>query len=121
MNIMNMNRFSVVTAGLMLASAAFAAEQSWSGQLSDSMCGASHSMMEHGGQKVNPRDCTLACVKGGGKYVFVSKGKVYEIQNQDLKDLQTHAGHSVMLTGELASDGKTIKASKAAMPAAKKA
>lgn len=54
--------------------------------------------------------------KGGGKYVFFSKGKVYEVQNQDLKDLQVHAGQTVKLTGELGSDGKTIKATKIVVP-----
>lgn len=115
-----MKRFAFVMTGLMLVPTAFAAEKSWSGQISDSMCGASHSMMEHGGKKVSPRECTIACVKGGGKYVFVSQGKVFEVQNQDLKDLETHAGHAVKLTGELASDGKTIKVSKVEMPRAKK-
>ena len=99
---------------------AFAAEQTWTGQISDAMCGKDHSMMQHGGKKVSARDCTLECVKGGSKYVFVSKGKVFEIDNQDVKELQVHAGHNVRLTGELASDGKTVHVSKIAMPAAKK-
>ena len=96
---------------------AFAVGQTWTGQISDSMCGADHSMMARGGKKVSARDCTLECVKGGGKYVFVSKGKVYEVQNQDLKDLQVYAGHTVRLTGQIESDGKTIKASKIVMAA----
>lgn len=120
LNIMKQRIFAVGSAWLLVSSAVFAAEQTWSGQISDSMCGASHSMMEHAGKKVNARDCTLECVKGGGKYVFVSKGKVYEIQNQELKDLETHAGHTVKLSGEMQSGGKTIKASKIAMPAGKK-
>lgn len=116
-----MKNFSlVVSAGLILTGTTFAAEQSWTGKISDSMCGASHSMMEHGGKKVSDRQCTIDCVKGGGKYVFVSKGKVFEIKNQDLKDLAVHAGHTVKLTGELGSDGKTITAAKAVMPGKKK-
>lgn len=111
----------VTSLGLTLsAGAAFAAEKTWSGQISDSMCGKDHSMMQHGGKKVGARDCTLECVKGGSKYVFVSKGMVYEIQNQDMTDLQTHAGHNVQLKGELAAGGKTIQVSKITMPAAKK-
>ena len=90
----------------------FAAEQTWTGQISDSMCGADHSMMKHEGKKVSARDCTMECVKGGGKYVFLSKGKVYEIENQDLKELEQHAGHTVKLTGNMSSDGKTIKAAR---------
>jgi hypothetical protein len=98
---------------------ALRAEQSWTGQISDGMCGADHSMMAHDNEKLSTHDCTLACVKGGAKYVFVSQGKVYDIQNQDMKDLETHAGHTVRLTGDLSSDGKTIKASKIVMPQGK--
>jgi hypothetical protein len=105
---------------LLGASTAFAAEQTWAGQISDAMCGKDHSMMQHGGKKVSARDCTLECTKSGSKYVFVSKGKVYEIGNQNMKELQVHAGHNVQVTGELASDGKTIQASKITMAAAKK-
>jgi tricorn protease-like protein len=79
-----------------------------------------HSMMAHGGKKMSARDCTLECVKGGEKYVFVSKGKVYQVKNQDMKDLQVHAGHTVNLTGEMTPDGKTITVSKIVMPAGKK-
>jgi len=100
--------------------AASAAEKTWTGQISDSMCGKDHSMMEHGGKKVNARDCTLECVKAGGKYVFVSQGTVYEIDNQSMKELQAHAGQNVQLTGEMTSDGKTIQVSKITMPAGKK-
>jgi|RhiMetdeSRZDD1v2_1073273.scaffolds.fasta_scaffold795482_2 hypothetical protein len=107
--------------GIMLGvGAALAAEQTWTGQISDSMCGKDHSMMKHDGKKVTARDCTMECVKAGAKYVFVSKGTVYALENQNLKDLQTHAGHTVRLTGELASDGKSIRVSKIAMPGSKK-
>ena len=101
---------------LLCSTRAFSAEQSWTGQISDGMCGADHSMMAHDNEKLSAHDCTLACVKGGAKYVFVSQGKVYDIQNQEMKDLEAHAGHTVSLTGDLSSDGKTIKASKIVMP-----
>jgi len=85
------------------------------GMISDSMCGASHAKMMamHKDAKMTDRDCTLACVKGGGKYVFVSDGKVYQIANQDLAALQKDAGESVKLTGDVNAD--TIKVSKVAM------
>ena len=61
---------------------AFAA--TWSGQIADSACGMSHAKMmaEHKDLKTD-RDCTLACIKAGSKYVFVSEGKVYNISNQN--------------------------------------
>ena len=95
---------------------AFAADQSWTGEVSDSMCGASHAKMTVSHPGLTDRDCALACVKGGGKYVFVSEGKVYKIANQDSPLLQMHAGHAgVTLTGEMKGD--TITVAKIAMPA----
>jgi hypothetical protein len=103
-----------------LTSLASAADQTWTGKISDSMCGVSHAKMAaaHPGAKMTDRDCTAACVKAGGKYVFVMGDKVYNIANQDDPDLQTHAGHTVRLTGEMKGD--TITVSKIVMPAAKK-
>ncbi len=100
---------------LLVPMLSLAAQQTWTGEISDNMCGANHQAMAKSGQKVNPRDCTLQCVKGGGKYVFVSKGQVFEIANQDLPDLQKHAGHKVELTGDLGSDSKTITVAKIQM------
>ncbi len=91
---------------LLLSLPGFAAQQTWTGQISDGMCGADHAGMGDMGK--NPKDCTAACVKGGSKYVFVSTGKVFDIGNQNLGDLSKHAGQKVSLTGDLGSDGKTI-------------
>ena len=102
---------------LFAAPAAFAADQTWTGTISDSMCGVSHKAMEHGDKKMTARGCTEACVKGGAKYVFTSKGKVYAIANQSDPDLATHAGHTVMLTGEM--KGQDLTVSKIMMPGKK--
>jgi hypothetical protein len=80
------------------------------------MCGASHAGMSHGGKKTDDRECTLACVKGGSKFVFVSEGKVYAVENQSFAGLKEHAGHTVKLTGEMSPDKKSIKVSKIEMP-----
>jgi len=113
-------RFILSTISLAVFSfVAAAAEQTWTGKISDSMCGATHKKMaEHGTAKMSDRDCTLACVKGGGKYVFVSGGKVYNVSNQDFGSLQEHAGHTVRLSGEMKGD--TITVSKIEMPGQKK-
>ena len=97
---------SLCCLGLLSAFAAFAAaaDTTLTGQISDSMCGASHAKMIAGHAGMTDRDCALACVKGGGKYVFVSDGKVYNISNQDLPLLQVHAGHTVQLTGDMKGD-----------------
>ena len=105
--------------GILIASAflstiaAFAA--TWTGKISDSMCGAHHkSTAEHAGAKMTDRQCTEACIKNGAKYVFVSEGKVYSIDNQDYAGLAEHAGHTVKLTGDMTGD--SIKVSDIEMP-----
>ena len=95
---------------------AFAAEQTWNGQISDSLCGAKHESesIGEGNGKISDQECTVACVKGGSKYVLVSSGKVYQIANQTYADLAKHAGHTVKLTGEIKGD--SIIVSKIEMP-----
>ncbi len=101
-------------ASVLGAMSASTADQTWTGKISDSMCGGKHKKMaEHGATKMADRDCTMACVKEGGKYVFVRKGKVYKIDNQDFAALQEYGGHMVQLTGEMTGD--TIKVSNIGM------
>ena len=103
------------TAALLVAqSGAFAAEQTWAGKISDSACGAKHEEAAENQGVMADRDCTEACVRGGSKYVLVVDGKVFQIANQDNKDLATHAGHAVKMTGEL--KGNAITVSKIEMP-----
>src|SRR5262249_33946667 len=81
---------------------AMAKDQSWKGTISDSMCGASHKAgIEHAGKKQTDRECAQACVKAGAKYVFVSGGKVYNIENQDYMGLSEHVGHNVTVSGTM--------------------
>ena len=111
----------------LLPYSATAGAKTWTGKISDSMCGATHTMVKEHEQKgeisktttskaEKDRQCTLECVKGGGKYVLASQGKVFEIANQEFAGLQQHAGHTVKLTGELNADGKTIQVSEITMP-----
>ena len=93
-----------------------AAEQSWTGQISDSLCGAKHEEAAEGQGKMPDRDCTLACVRGGSKFVLVSDGKVYQIANQELADLKTHAGHKVRMTGEMKNDAIVVSRIEALPP-----
>src|SRR6266508_5338353 len=93
---------------LLAAAAPFAAEQTWTGQISDSACGAKHEEAAEGAGKMPDPECTTACVRGGSKYVLVSGGKVYQIANQENKDLATHAGHTVKVTGEMKGNAITV-------------
>ncbi len=92
-------------------------EQTWKGTISDSNCKEKHPAGEHDGKKMTDADCTAVCVKKGAKYVFVSDGKVYQIANQNSKQIATHAGHEVELTGTMKAD--TITASTLKMAAGK--
>ena len=82
---------------------------SWTGQIADSACGISHAKMlaEHKDLKTD-RDCTLACIKAGSKFVFVSDGKVFNIANQKLAGLTENAGETVELTGTMKCDTITV-------------
>ena len=84
--------------------ASFAA-QTWAGEITAGMCGKSHMDAK----------CIQNCIKAGEKYVFVTKGQIHEIQNQDFADLEKHAGHPVKLTGTLGPDGKSVTVSKVEM------
>ena len=107
---------ALASAVLFAAGTTFAAEQTWNGQISDSLCGAKHESesIGEGNGKISDQECTLACVRGGSKYVLVSGGKVYQIANQTHADLAKHAGHTVKLTGEMKGDSVTV--SKIEMP-----
>ena len=112
---MNYSRSFAVVTSVLGAMSLLAADQTWTGTISDSMCGATHKKMaEHGTDKMSDRACTMACVKDGGKYVLVSNGKVYKIDNQDFAALAEHAGHAVKITGAMTGDA--IKVSNVVMP-----
>jgi hypothetical protein len=73
----------------------FAAQQTWTGVISDSQCGANHS------GEVNEHDCTLQCIKAGFEYVLVADGKILKIANQKFPALKERAGNTVKLSGEM--------------------
>jgi hypothetical protein len=101
------------------AAAPKAAEQTWTGKISDSNCKDKHQAGEHDGKKTTDAECTEMCVKKGAKYVFMaSDGKMYQIANQHSKTIASHAGQEVQLTGELKGD--TITATKIVAPAKSK-
>ena len=89
---------------------AFAADQTLTGDISDSMCRAKHELGGEAGNPDNPHDCTLACVRSGSKFVLVVGDKIYDIANQSAPGLADNAGYTVKVTGEVKGD--TITASK---------
>jgi hypothetical protein len=87
----------------LLASAclAWAAAKSWTGTVSDDMCGRTQHDMA----------CIEKCVAGGhAKYILVSKDKIYTLQPQDkFKGL---GGSKVKVTGTLNGDAITAESVK---------
>ena len=87
----------------------FAADQKWTGQIGDSMCGveAQHSPGPDG-KPMSARDCARACVKQGGTYVLISQGKVFKLVNADKQGVATLAGATVDVEGTVRGDSITI-------------
>ena len=115
-----MKRLFVYSAMMALCSpVVFAAQQTWTGQVSDAMCKSDHAMMQKGAMKMSDKECAMACAKSGQKYILVSAGKAYQIDDQAVAGLAANAGATVKVTGEASADGSSIKISKLE-PAAKK-
>jgi hypothetical protein len=92
------NSFIGVLLIVIAAVASAAAQQSFTGKLSDSSCGGSHQAKAGG---LTDRQCLLVCIKALAKYVIVDQHKqVIPITNQDAKGLPFYAGRPVTLTGE---------------------
>lgn len=85
-----------------------AADQSFTGQISDSMCKAKHEEAAEGAGKMADHDCTVSCVKGGSKYVLLADGKIYQITNQTFADVEKLAGQTVKITGDVKGDAITV-------------
>ncbi len=100
-------RFSLPRAAavlvLLVAVVAVAADkpQSFTGKVSDAMCGAHHMMAG-----ASDADCTRACVKQGSKYALVVGDDVYTLEGGDAAMLDKLAGQNATVHGTL--KGKTI-------------
>jgi hypothetical protein len=112
---MKQTLLAIVAAMVCCAGTVHAADQTWTGTISDSKCGASHKAVTEHNKNMTDRSCTEACVKGGAKYVFASGDKVYMIENQKDPALALYAGQQVTVSGELHGDtiaAKTIAKAK---------
>ena len=75
-------------------STAFAAGKTYTGTVSDAMCGAKHMGAA--------AECTRGCVSKGSKYALVVGDKVYTLETSDkaaLATLDKQAGAKVTVTG----------------------
>jgi Protein of unknown function (DUF5818) len=98
----------LLAAGMGVAAQKTAAKgKTFTGDISDKMCGAKHTM---GG---SARDCTLECVDAGSKFVLVgANGKVYDLSDQQKP--REFAGAKVKVTGTLKGDEIEVSSIEAA-------
>ena len=102
-----MKRLLCVLAVAALAPSA-SAQQTWTGTISDNSCHGKHEAGGEAGLPEGERECTLACIRGGSKFVLVTDGKLYLIAKQDDPALVGHAGEKVRITGEMQGDILTV-------------
>ncbi len=97
----------VVVLSLTVVGGAYAAKaQTYTGTVSDAMCGAKH-MMEG-----DPAACLHACVQKGSKYALIVGDKVYTLDAKDKASLDTLdklAAKKATVKG--VADGDTIEVS----------
>ncbi len=103
---LRLQQIEIFLAALVLCAAAFAADkaQSFTGKVSDAMCGKAHMMSG------SDADCTRACAGKGSKYALVVGDKVYTLDASDkaaLSSLEKLAGSDAKITGTL--NGDTIQ------------
>jgi hypothetical protein len=93
---------------LFAASACLAAAATFTGVITDEMCGNDHKMMN-----VTPdTKCVTDCVKAGSKYALLVGTKVYKLSDQAAS--AKFPGQKVKVTGTLKDDIITVKSVEAA-------
>ena len=96
-----MNKLTVLLIAGALA--AGAAPQTFTGVITDSMCGKDHAMM-----KIAPDSkCVMTCVKSGSKYALYDGKNVYVLSDQ--KTPEKFAGQKVKVTGTVSTETKILQ------------
>jgi hypothetical protein len=87
-----------------VVSVSVVAQQSFTGRISDSTCGAAH-QAKASSSRLTDRQCLVACINALARYVLVDpSNRVVPIANQDAMGLPLYAGRPVKLTGEMKGD-----------------
>ena len=92
-------------------------ERAFKGQIMDSMCASMGSHNPGGYQATHthtPKDCTLACVKAGSKFVLYNSARKTTLQLDDQDKARDFAGQRVSVVGTYDRATKTIHVSKIA-------
>jgi len=92
---------ALLFAAISLSISTRAADQTWTGWISDSHCGAKGMSADH-------KSCAMTCVKNGSKWVFVTGAdkKVLTIENQDAVNGDKDLGQEVKVTGHVTDKGE---------------
>jgi hypothetical protein len=100
---------SVIVLAVFAATMLDAAEEVWTGEISDTACGAHHESGTENVPAPPAKECVENCLKGGSKYVLVvTDGKVLQIANQDAAGIAALAGAPVKVTGEMKNNAITV-------------
>src|SRR5215469_17962117 len=96
---------TMALAGIFTVGAFAAKAETFTGEVSDSMCGAKHAAADKAA-------CTRGCVKKGSNYALVVGDKVYTLKTSDADKakLDKLAGEQAKVTGT--ASGDTIEVSK---------
>jgi len=89
--------------------AADSKDQTFTGTVSDTMCGARHTMMPG----LSDDQCVRACVKAGSDYALVVGAKVYTLKGNKA-DIDKFAGEKATVTGKVS--GNVMQATLIAKP-----
>ena len=110
------SKFLIALLACLTVASGSAQPQTFTGRLSDSMCGASHQSKASSASH-SDRECLVACINALAKYVLVDeRGQVIPIANQDAMGLPLYAGRPVRITGER-KGGAIVVAKVEAIPA----
>lgn len=106
---MNKNKFCTNAAAVLFAATFFIVgaglaqekgqSKTFEGVVTDTMCGAGHTMMGN----IPDKQCVLGCVKGGSKYGLIVGKKVYTLEGKSA-DFEKFAAAKVKVTGTVSGD-----------------
>ncbi len=101
-----MKTLATLFLGAALGLTAAGPKRTFTGVVTDTMCGADHSKMG-----VTPASkCVKECVKSGSKYALLVGKEVYTLSDQQAPE--KYAGEKVKVTGTLDAKTKTLSVDK---------
>lgn len=102
---------ALLTVGLAAVPAIAADTQSFTGKVTDTMCGAQHK------EGIPPADCVRACVKHGAHYALLVGDKVYTLDTDNqsqMNELNKLAWENARVKGTANGDTITVTSVRAA-------